>query len=109
MITVSTLVEDRPPVVFNLGFVYFGWTTWLSFRDCQGPVGLMSIECRINSSKLSLLLCTSSTGGNMFRAGFAAMLQRSGKWSHREQNVGYAIYINGEKFESKKRLVNMPA
>ena len=73
MTTASTLVGDLPPAAVNFGFVYFGWTAELSCFEAQGPVGLISIDRRISSSKLSLLLCTSSTGGNMCKAGFVAM------------------------------------
>jgi hypothetical protein len=64
---------ESPPGLLELFDFVMGET--LSARIGHGPVGRMSIDLRIRSSKLSLLLLTSSTGGNMCKVGPAAIVK----------------------------------
>lgn len=67
--------EADGPRDLSLGVLVFetgdGLLVWVG----HGPLGRISIDLRINSSKLSLLLCTSSIGGKMCRTGPAAIMK----------------------------------
>lgn len=71
--------EADGPRDLSLGILIFETGDRLLVRAGHGPLGRISIDLRISSSKLSLLLCTSSTGGKMCRTGPAAIVKSNNK------------------------------
>jgi hypothetical protein len=67
--------EADGPRLLSLGILVLETGDRLLVLVGQGPLGRISIDLRINSSKLSLLLCTSSTGGKMCKTGPAAIVK----------------------------------
>jgi hypothetical protein len=77
VIVASTFTSDGdwPPLALDFPSLALVTGELLSIRKGQGPVGRISIDLRIKSSKLSLLLFTSSIGGNMCKDGPAAIVK----------------------------------